>query len=67
MKRFVPVLLAAGLAITLAGCTPTTVSDTAGTSSNTSEAISSEFTSSNTSEATSSEFTLVTLKVPNMV
>ncbi|MDP6061113.1 MAG: hypothetical protein QGH33_19560 [Pirellulaceae bacterium] len=54
MKRFASVLLAAGFAITLAGCTPTTVSDTTGTSSNTSEAISSEFT-------------LVTLKVPNMV
>jgi len=54
MKRFAPVLLAAGFAITLAGCTPTNVSDPTSPVSN-------------TSQATSSEFTLVTLNVPNMV
>lgn len=52
MKRFAPVLVAAGFAVTLAGCQPTAVSQTP---------------TSNTSQATSSEFTLVTLKVPNMV
>ena len=55
MKRFVPLLLAAGFAITLAGCIPPTVSRT------------TTVNSTNTSQATSSEFTLVTLKVPNMV
>ena len=55
MKRFAPVLLAAGFAITLAGCTPpTTVTQTTGNSTNTRQPISSEFT-------------LVTLQVPNMV
>ncbi len=54
MKRFAPVLLASGFALTLAGCTPATVSDTT-------------TPSSNTSEAAASEYTLVSLKVPNMV
>ncbi len=54
MKRIAPVLLASGFALTLAGCTPTTVSETTGPTSN-------------TSQAASSEFTLVSLKVPNMV
>ncbi len=56
MKRFVPVLLAAGFAITLAGCTPPNVSVTIDTN-----------TSSAATVATSSELTLVTLTVPNMV
>jgi hypothetical protein len=54
MKRFAPVLLAAGFAMTLAGCTPPEVSLTIDTNT------------SSPSEATSSEFTLVTLNVPNM-
>lgn len=54
MKRYAPVLLAAGFAVALAGCTPANVSQTTATSTN-------------TSDATSSELTLVTLKVPNMV
>ena len=54
MKRFAPVLLATGFAITLAGCEPATVSETTDPSTN-------------TSQATSSEFTLVRLNVPNMV
>lgn len=62
MKRFAPVLLVAGFVITLAGCTPATVSETP-TSTETSETSST----TNSSQATSSELTLVSLKVPNMV
>ena len=56
MKRFVPVLLAAGFAITLAGCTPAKVAVSINTN-----------TSSTATDDTSSALTLVTLKVPNMV
>jgi hypothetical protein len=55
MKRFATVLLAAGFAITLVGCTPPEVKITVDTSAST-----------NTTEAASSALTLVTLKVPNM-